>query len=66
MHHFMLANVQPKHGGAKQRCTVTHGATIAIECPLAASGVYQVTLFGSEEQYGNTYWSVGGLEAVAR
>ena len=64
--HFMLANVKSKEGGDERRCTVSSGATIVIDCPLAAPGVYQVTLFGSDQQYGQSYWSVGGLEAVAR
>ena len=64
--HFMLANVEPKDGGQEQRCVVENGATIAIRCPLPSPGVYQVTIFGSPQQYGQNYWSIGGLEAVAR
>lgn len=63
--HFMLANVEPKDGGEEQRCSVTNGATIAIRCPVSP-GVHKVTIFGSAQQYGQSYWSIGGLEAVAR
>jgi hypothetical protein len=49
--------------GEESRCQVTRNQRFEIECPLAAKGTYEVTLFHSTRQYA-TYEGVAGISVL--
>jgi hypothetical protein len=46
------------------RCTVDHGATTTVTCPLAGAGQYELKMFANSEQYGSFHY-VGQLQVNA-
>lgn len=61
----VLASYAPKAGGAeRERCEVTHGTTIRIQCDFQREGEYRVMLFDGPAQYGQ-YGFVGELQMLS-
>ncbi len=63
--HFAMANIRPHRSGAQgDRCDVRNGAMIEVRCRVPSSGVWDVIVFESPEQYA-TYWDVASFQVVS-
>ena len=59
---FIIAEVEPKGGGARVKCT---GDNVHQTCRFPGRGTYDVSLFVSDKQYGQPYEYAASIEVNA-